>query len=185
MKRQISELSEVPRKRIFIKRSKDVQERINEERRMAIDKANEILRPLFNARKNKVTFAMPPPISEVLIIKRRPEESEVPQKRSIIKRSKNIKERKNEERKRVVEKDNEILQPSFNARKKKVTFATPISDVRIIQREGRKDKGVEEDEKPLMEVKDSMDAMELVELKIPQISMIPIKKRNFTERKRK
>ena len=45
MKRQISEESEIspPRKRIIIKRSKDVQERINEERRMAVVKANEIL----------------------------------------------------------------------------------------------------------------------------------------------
>ncbi|RHZ79187.1 hypothetical protein Glove_151g166 [Diversispora epigaea] len=37
---------------------------------MAVVKANEILLPLFNSRKNNVTFEIPPSISEVLIKKR-------------------------------------------------------------------------------------------------------------------
>ncbi|RHZ46364.1 hypothetical protein Glove_624g29 [Diversispora epigaea] len=56
---------QVSQKRVIIKRSKDVQEKINEKRRV-VDKATEILRPLFNSRQNKMTFTMPPPISEPL-----------------------------------------------------------------------------------------------------------------------
>ncbi|RHZ59073.1 hypothetical protein Glove_365g221 [Diversispora epigaea] len=149
MKRQISEESEVPQRRIIFKRSKDVQERINEEKRRVVDKATEILQPLFNSRQNKMTFAIPPPISEVHIKQRRSGESEVPRKRIIIKRSKDVQKRISEERRRAVEKATEILHPLFNTRQNKVTFAMPppISEVLIKQRKGRKGKGVEEDEK--------------------------------------
>ncbi|CAG8493443.1 10772_t:CDS:2 [Diversispora eburnea] len=167
MKRQISEGCEVPRKRIFIKRSKEVQERINEERRMAVIKANEIL---------QVPFSTPPPISKVLLKKRKPEESEVPQKSITTKRSKYAHERIDDERRR----------PLFNATKNKVKFdmPPPISKVLIKKREGGKGKGVEYNEKkkvleePLMEVKNAIDSMEVEELRIPRISSIPIKKRN-------
>ncbi|CAG8485130.1 9954_t:CDS:2, partial [Dentiscutata erythropus] len=64
------EESEVPQKSITTKRSKYAHERIDDERRRVLDKANKILRPLFNATKNKVKFDMPPPISKVLIKKR-------------------------------------------------------------------------------------------------------------------
>ncbi|RHZ69130.1 hypothetical protein Glove_290g51 [Diversispora epigaea] len=137
MKRQISEVSEesevsCPRKRIIIKRSKDVQERINEERRMAVVKANEILLPLFNSRKNKVTFETPPPISKVLIKKREGGKGKGVEEGEKIKGSKE----------RVLEEVDEIL-------------------------------------RPLMKVKEAMK----VEIKIPQISMVPIKKRKFAKRK--
>ncbi|RHZ82548.1 hypothetical protein Glove_109g403 [Diversispora epigaea] len=149
MKRQISEESEVPQKRIIIKRSKDVQERMNEKKRWVVDKATEILRPLFNSRQNKMTFAIPPPISEVHIKQRRSGEPEVPRKRIIIKRSKDIQKRISEERRRTVKKATEILQPLFNTRQNKVTFAMPppFSEVLFKQRKGGKGKGVEEDEK--------------------------------------
>ncbi|CAG8527685.1 2346_t:CDS:2, partial [Diversispora eburnea] len=72
MEQQVSEGFEDPQKRISVKRSKDVQERINEERRMAVVTTKEILQanifsPLFNARQNNVTFDIPPPISEPLM----------------------------------------------------------------------------------------------------------------------
>ncbi|RHZ89245.1 hypothetical protein Glove_17g4 [Diversispora epigaea] len=134
MKRQISEESEFsPRKRIVIKRSKEVQERINEERRMAVVKANEILLPLFNSRKNKATFEIPP-ISEVLIKKRGG------------RKGKGVEEKIKRSKEKVLEEVDEIL-------------------------------------RPLRKVEEAMKEMEAVEIKIPQISMVPIKKRKFAERK--
>ncbi|RHZ55889.1 hypothetical protein Glove_410g61 [Diversispora epigaea] len=136
MKRQISEESEFsPRKRIVIKRSKEVQERINEERRMAVVKANEILLPLFNSRKNKVTFEIPP-ISEVLIKKRGGRKG----------KGKGVEEKIKRSKEKVLEEVDEIL-------------------------------------RPLRKVEEAMKEMEAVEIKIPQISMVPIKKRKFAERK--
>ncbi|RHZ76657.1 hypothetical protein Glove_194g172 [Diversispora epigaea] len=126
MKQQISEESEVPQKKIFIKRTKNVQERINKEKRRVVDKATEILQPLFSSRQNKMTFDIPPPISEV-----------------------HIKKRINEERRKTVEKANEILRPLFNSRQNKVTFdmPPPISEVLIKKRKEGKGKGVYENEK--------------------------------------
>ncbi|RHZ86012.1 hypothetical protein Glove_57g14 [Diversispora epigaea] len=54
-------------RRIIIKRSKDVQERINKERRKSVKKTNEIFQPLFNNKRQNKAFSVPPPISEVLI----------------------------------------------------------------------------------------------------------------------
>ncbi|RHZ88260.1 hypothetical protein Glove_24g62 [Diversispora epigaea] len=54
-------------RRIIIKRSKDVQERINKERRKSVKKTNEIFQPLFNNTRQNKAFSVPPPISEVLI----------------------------------------------------------------------------------------------------------------------
>ncbi|RHZ71649.1 hypothetical protein Glove_256g29 [Diversispora epigaea] len=149
MKRQISEEFEVLQKRKIIKRSKNIQEGINEEKRRVVNKATEILQPLFNSRQNKVTFYMPPPISEVRIKKRRFGESEVPQKRIIIKRSKEVQKRINEEKRSAVEKANKILWPLFNSRQNKVTFDMPpqISEVLIKKRKGEKGKGVDVNEK--------------------------------------
>ncbi|RHZ77453.1 hypothetical protein Glove_177g36 [Diversispora epigaea] len=192
MKQQISEEFEFPQKRIIIKRSKNIQERINEEKRRVVNKATKILQPLFNSRQNKVTFDMPPPISEVRIKKRRSEESEVPKKRIIIKRSKEVQKRINEEKRSAVEKAKKFFGQN------KVTFdmPPPISEVLIKKRKGEKGKGVGEDEKikeskekvlgkvdeilrPLME---AMEVMKVVEMKIPQISAVPIKKRKWEER---
>ncbi|RHZ88962.1 hypothetical protein Glove_19g117 [Diversispora epigaea] len=156
------------------KRSKNVQERINEEKRMVVDKATEILHPLFNLRQNKMTFDILPLVSEVHIKKKQSGESEIPQKRIIIKRSK-------EERRSAMKKANEILQVIV------LTFdiPPPISEVLIKKKKGGKGKGVDKNEKtkkskekvlekPLMEV---IEAIEVIEIKISQISAVPIKKR--------
>ncbi|RHZ72121.1 hypothetical protein Glove_246g14 [Diversispora epigaea] len=143
------------------KRSKNVQERINEEKRMVVDKATKILRPLFNLRQNKMTFDILPLVSEVHIKKKQSGESE--------------------ERRSAIKKANEILQIIV------LTFdiPPPISEVLIKKKKGEKGKGVDENEKTkeskekvleksLIEV---IEVMEVVEIKIPQISAVPIKKR--------
>ncbi|RHZ87906.1 hypothetical protein Glove_29g75 [Diversispora epigaea] len=131
-KKRRSEESEVPKKRIIIKRSKEVQKRINEKKRSAVEKANKILWPLFNSRQNKMTFDMPPPISEVLIKKRKREKGKG------VGEGEKIKETKE----KVLGKVDEILRPLIEA----------------------------------------MEVMKAVEMKIPQISAVPIKKRKWEER---
>ncbi|RHZ68637.1 hypothetical protein Glove_294g146 [Diversispora epigaea] len=68
MKRERSpnEVSDVPRKRITIERSPEIMARKKQE---TLNKANNILKPLFETRKNQIVFSIPS-ISEVLIMQR-------------------------------------------------------------------------------------------------------------------
>ncbi|RHZ87532.1 hypothetical protein Glove_33g264 [Diversispora epigaea] len=141
---EVSDLTPPPCKRIIIKRSPGV---IAQRRQETLGKVNDILKPLFAARRDQKTFTIPP-ISEVLIKKRKVtgddnndnnnDSSEIsdlrqtPRKRIKIKRSPEIMA---QGRKETLDKAKKILKPLFATRKNQKTFSVPsISKVLIKKR---------------------------------------------------
>ncbi|RHZ82319.1 hypothetical protein Glove_109g423 [Diversispora epigaea] len=122
---EISDLTPPPCKKIIIKRSPEI---MAQRRRETLEKAKNTLKPLFESRKDQMTFSIPP-ISDVSIKKRgggshndNNNLTPPPRKRIIIKRSPEI---MTQSKQGTLDKANDILKSLFKSRKNQATFSIP------------------------------------------------------------